>query len=41
MAQGAFSLITHAIKGSLKTVNKIISTVMKLLANLTLDKKYL
>lgn len=40
-AKGAFSLIGHSISGVYKTVNKILGTIMKLLASVTMDKKYI
>jgi hypothetical protein len=36
----AYSLIGHTISGAYKTVSKIIGTVMKILASMTLDKQY-
>ena len=38
---GAVSLIGHSIQGVYKTVNKILGTIMKLLASITFDKKYI
>jgi vacuolar protein sorting-associated protein 13A/C len=38
---GAMSLIQHSISGVYKTINKILGTIMKILASFTFDKRYI
>jgi len=38
---GAMSLIVRSIQGVYKTVNNILGSIMKLLANMTFDKSYI
>lgn len=35
------SLISHSVSGLYKTITKILSSIMKILASMTLDDKYI
>jgi vacuolar protein sorting-associated protein 13A/C len=38
---GTMSFIKHSISGVYLTINKILGTIMKLLASITFDKRYI